>query len=272
MNATPFTLEITQRQRRCPGAPVLAAIVPTRGPGERIAQTFAFEGIGLLLIAPLYRVTTGSSLVDSMSLVLAVSLAAALWSAAFNTLFDRVEAHLSGRLASDRPHGLRVWHAVLREATQVPVTCPVIYALSTMDLGQALGADVGLAVVYAGYGYLFHLAFDALCPVRIAASCSSRSARRTRPFCAERKYEGIVDHQPGADRAQAPDLVRSQCLGHLRIGAFHDDRKVAVTPRLLPPIDLIPHWRQATRQRCIVETEKNVGQELPAAWSPPKCM
>lgn len=166
----PTTLALATAPTRCAHAPALAAPVPTRRLGERIAQTLAFEFLGLVLIAPLYRAATGSSLIDSVSMVLAVAMAAALWCVAFNTVFDRVEARLSGRLASDRPRGLRIWHMVLCEATEVPVTCPVIYALSTMDLGHALRADVGLAAAYAVYGYCFYLAFDALCPCELPPS------------------------------------------------------------------------------------------------------
>lgn len=132
---------------------------------ERVIQTLYFEGIGLLLVAPLYAAAAGAAMRESFTMVAVVSLVVMAWSAIFNTVFDRIEWRWTGRVASDRPHRLRSLHAVLHELTAMVVSCPVIYAMTPLDWGQALVADLGLTLAYAAYAYVFHLGFDRLRPV-----------------------------------------------------------------------------------------------------------
>ena len=148
---------------------------------ERIVQTLAFEVIGLAVIAPLYRVASGASIGDAVIVILAVSIVAAGWSGAFNAAFDHVEYRLLRRLASDRPHRLRLLQTVGRELTEVPLTCPVIFALTDLTFAQALTADIGLAVAYMAYGYVFHLVFDLLRPVQAIRARSECRACRVCP-------------------------------------------------------------------------------------------
>lgn len=145
----------------------MTATPPTglRSPRERLVQTLCFEGIGLLLVAPLYALATGSHTADSFAMVAAVSVAVMVWAALYNTVFDVVERRLTGRVASDRPHGLRTLHAVGLELSSIVVTTPLIWALTDLGWWGALAADLGLATAYAAYGYLFHWAYDRLRPV-----------------------------------------------------------------------------------------------------------
>lgn len=137
---------------------------------ERVAQTLWFEGIGLLLVAPLYAWATESRPAESFAMVAAVSVAVMFWAAFYNTLFDVVERRATGRLASDRPHALRTLHAVGLEISSVVVTTPVIWAMTDLGWWGALLADLGLAAAYTVYGYLFHWGYDRLRPVRRPAS------------------------------------------------------------------------------------------------------
>jgi uncharacterized membrane protein len=139
-----------------------------RSARERLLQTLGFEFGAFLLIAPLFSLATDSSMAESYVLIAALSVAAMLWAAAFNTAYDLIEHRWTGRVASDRPHGWRIFHALALEATQVVVSCPLIYLIIGMSWVGALMADLALTVVYAAYGYLFHLAFDRLRPVRTA--------------------------------------------------------------------------------------------------------
>ncbi len=136
-----------------------------RSARERVIQTLWFEGLGLLMVAPLYAAVTGSRSGESFVMVAAVSVAVMCWAAAYNTVFDVVERRATGRVASDRPHGLRTLHAVGLETTSVVVTTPVIWALTELGWWGALAADLGLATAYAIYGYFFHWAYDRLRPV-----------------------------------------------------------------------------------------------------------
>lgn len=139
--------------------------VGLRGARERVIQTLCFEGLGLALVVPLYAWVAGAGVGDSLAMIAAVSVVVMAWSALFNTIFDIVERRRIGRVASDRPHGLRTLHALAHETSAVVVSCPVIYAMTPLSWGEAVLADLGLTLVYAGYAYLFHLAFDRLRPV-----------------------------------------------------------------------------------------------------------
>lgn len=137
-----------------------------RSPRERVVQTLWFEGIGLLLVAPAYAAVMDAPAGESFVLVAALSLAVMLWAALYNTVFDVVERRRTGRIASDRPHGLRTLHAIGLEASSLVVTWPLVWALTPLSWWGALAADLGLGVVYALYGYVFFWAFDRLRPVR----------------------------------------------------------------------------------------------------------
>jgi uncharacterized membrane protein len=146
--------------------------VPTglRSARVRVIQTLWFEGIGLLLVAPLYAWAIGSQASESFVVVAAVSVAVMIWAALYNTAFDRLERRATGRVASDRPHGLRTLHAVGLETSSVVVTTPVIWAMTELGWWGALVADLALGAVYTLYGYVFHWGFDRLRPVRRAAA------------------------------------------------------------------------------------------------------
>lgn len=148
-----------------------------RSARERVIQTLWFEAIGLLLVAPAYAWVTGSRAAESFVMVAAVSVAVMCWAALYNTVFDLVEHRRTGRVASDRPHGLRTLHAIGLETTSVVVTTPVIWALSDLSWWGALVADLGLATAYAAYGYAFHWAYDRLRPVVAQGMDSAADSR-----------------------------------------------------------------------------------------------
>jgi uncharacterized membrane protein len=141
------------------------ADVPVRTWRERVFQTLAFELGGLLLVSPLWTLASGESTGESLFLLVCLSAAVMTWMAGYNTAFDRAEARLSGRVASERPHRWRVVHAVGLEASSILVTWPLIALITGFGWLEALAADIGLTVAYAIYGYFFHLGFDRLRPV-----------------------------------------------------------------------------------------------------------
>jgi uncharacterized membrane protein len=136
-----------------------------RSPRERLIQTLWFEALGLAIVSPLFAQVAGGSAGESFILLAVLSAAVMVWSALYNTAFDWVEHRRTGRLASDRPHSLRLVHAVGHEVTAVVVTWPLIVALTSLSWLEALAADIGLTLAYALYGYLFHLGFDQWRPV-----------------------------------------------------------------------------------------------------------
>lgn len=144
----------------------MAAIRSTR---ERVHQALWYEGIALVLIAPAFALATGLKTQESFLLVAALSLVMMVWAAFYNTVFDEIERRRTVRVASDRPHAVRLAHAIGFEASSAVVTCPLIWALTDVTWLGAVVADLGLTVAYSAYAYLFYLGFDRVRPVRAVA-------------------------------------------------------------------------------------------------------
>lgn len=146
--------------------PASPQTVPVRNWRERALQTVAYELGGLLLIAPLWSAVSGESGGESLLLLAALSVAVMTWMSIYNTVCDLLEARLAHRVASERPQRWRVIHAVGMEITSVLATTPVVVLVTGYGWLEAMLVDIGLGIVYAGYGYLFHLVFDRLRPVK----------------------------------------------------------------------------------------------------------
>jgi uncharacterized membrane protein len=143
----------------------MGAIMKLRSWRERVYQTLAYEFFGLVLIAPLVSAMLGLTGGESVWLLVWVALGCMVWSPIHNTVFDWAEWRLARRMASDRPQGWRMVHAISHEATSVVVTTPLIMLISGLSLLDALALDLGLTVAYTAYAYLFHMGYDWLRPV-----------------------------------------------------------------------------------------------------------
>ena len=132
---------------------------------ERFYQTLAYEAGGLLVAAPLYGSIFSREAGESFGLLAALSLVVMIWGPVHNTIFDWVEFERTGRVASDRPQGLRAVHALCLEITAAAVTLPVVMAMGGHGFWQALSIDIGLTLFYSAYAYFFHIAYDRLRPV-----------------------------------------------------------------------------------------------------------
>lgn len=132
---------------------------------ERVLQTCAFEFGGLCLAVPLYAAIFGESASRSLMLILAISAVVLLWSPLHNCLFDLAEWRNTGRVASERPHRLRLLQAVSLETSSVVMTLPLVMTLGGHGFQGALAIDFGLTALYVAYGYAFHLGYDWLRPV-----------------------------------------------------------------------------------------------------------
>ncbi len=137
-----------------------------RGFYERIIQTLAYETGGILIATPVYSLVMGERVSGSLRLLVALSIINVVWSPVHNTIFDTVEARLFRRIASDRPHSLRLVHAITHEASSIFVTLPLIMTIGNLGFWAAAATDVGLTLLYVGYAYVFHVAFDFWRPVR----------------------------------------------------------------------------------------------------------
>jgi uncharacterized membrane protein len=143
---------------------------------ERFVQTACFEVVGIALVAPIYAAAFGSALDQGVALIALLSIVVLVWSPIHNTAFDLVEWSWTRRMASDRPHWLRLVHAVSHEVTAVSLTCPILLWGAGHSLAEALALNVGLTIAYAIYAYFFHLAYDIVRPVRPHSSDASSSS------------------------------------------------------------------------------------------------
>ncbi|MDR0576733.1 MAG: PACE efflux transporter [Candidatus Accumulibacter sp.] len=136
-----------------------------RTPLDRLRQVLMFEIGGLLLITPPFVWLSGVPPLDSFGLLAVMALIAAIWNALYNTTFDWIEGRLTGRAADRRPTSLRVAQAIGFEGGLLSISLPVVMTWTGMGWLQALLADIGLAVAYVAYAYVFNLGYDRVFPI-----------------------------------------------------------------------------------------------------------
>ena len=139
--------------------------VKLRTPLDRARQVLFFELGGLLLVTPPFVWASGVPVTDSLGLLALIALIAALWNAVYNTSFDWVEGRLTGRPADHRPYILRILHALGFEGGMLLMTLPILMAWIGVSWFEALLVDVGLAVVYTLYAFVFNICYDRLFPI-----------------------------------------------------------------------------------------------------------
>lgn len=134
---------------------------------ERALQTLCFETIGVVLVTPLYMWSRGAEAHEGATLIIAISVAVMIWAPLYSLVFDMLEQRRCNRVASDRPHRLRVVHAVGYEVTCVAVTLPLAMVIGGLSLTQAAGLNIQLTLFYIVYAYVFFLVYDRLRPVGV---------------------------------------------------------------------------------------------------------
>lgn len=132
---------------------------------DRLRQIALFEVGGLLLITPPYVWLTGQPGGESLALMAALALLAAVWNGVYNTAFDWIEGRLTGRPADLRPWLARMLHATGFELGILLMGLPLIVWWTGMSWRAALIADIGLAIAYVAYAFVFNLAYDKIFPI-----------------------------------------------------------------------------------------------------------
>src|SRR5690606_33344096 len=90
------------------------------------------------------------------------SVIATLWTYVFTLGFDRALLRLRGTTA--RTLGLRVVYSLLFEAGLITVLLPVTAWVLGIGLFEALLVDIGLAVFYIVYSFVYNIIYDRIFP------------------------------------------------------------------------------------------------------------
>ena len=110
----------------------------------------ALAGFGLMLMS-------GESLLASGALATATSAVAVVWNLVYNTLFERWEARQSVR---GRGLARRVAHAIGFELGFLVLLVPLFAWWFGISLQHALVLEIGLALFFLLYTFVFNWAFD----------------------------------------------------------------------------------------------------------------
>ena len=136
---------------------------------ERFFHALAFELLAIAICAPLGAWLLGYSLAHIGLLTLMISLVAMIWNMIFNAIFDRAQR----RLGFERTLMARVLHAVLFEIGLVLAVVPLAAWWLDIGLWEAFVLDIGIALFFLPYTFLFNLAYDHLRPRFVAKKMQS---------------------------------------------------------------------------------------------------
>jgi uncharacterized membrane protein len=143
---------------------------------ERVLHALAFEGLAVLLTAPVLSLVLGKSLAHMGALTLMFSTVAMLWNMLFNSLFDRAQR----RLDFQRTLPVRVAHALLFELGLILVLVPLAAWWLSIGLVEAFLLDIGLLLFFLPYTLAFNWTYDSLrarlleSPSNKATGCGAR--------------------------------------------------------------------------------------------------
>jgi len=137
-----------------------------RTSADRIRHTLLFELIGLAACAPLASWILGKGILQVGTLSIVLSLAAMLLNYLFNLLFDMALIRL-GRPVHIRTIRMRVLHAILFETSLLFLTVPVVAWWLDMSLWIAFLTDIGFALFFLLYAFVYNWAYDVVFPIPV---------------------------------------------------------------------------------------------------------
>lgn len=144
-----------------------------RTTADRIRHALLFEIFGLLLITPLAAFATGHGLGDIGVIAVVASLLAMGWNYVYNLGFDHGMVKLRGSVAKTVP--IRIFHAVFFEAGLLVVMLPFIAWYLQISLLDALVMDIGIALFYLVYAYVYNWGYDRVFPVPALAGAAQKA-------------------------------------------------------------------------------------------------
>ncbi|WP_332776246.1 multidrug/biocide efflux PACE transporter [Polaromonas sp.] len=131
---------------------------------ERFFHALVFEVLAIALCAPLGAWLLGYPLVHMGLLTLMISLIAMSWNMAFNALFDRAQQ----RWGFKRNLKVRAVHSLLFELGLIMAVVPLAAWWLGIGLWEAFVLDIGIALFFLPYTFVFNWTYDHLRAVVIA--------------------------------------------------------------------------------------------------------
>lgn len=133
---------------------------------DRIRHAISFEILGLLLVTPLGAIAFHHPIQDIGVIALVGATIATAWNYVYNLGFDHALKRLTGRAQKSMP--IRVLHALLFELGLLALLLPFVMAYLGVSFWEALVMDIGFALFYMAYAFVFNLGYDRIFPVREA--------------------------------------------------------------------------------------------------------
>ncbi|WP_151718718.1 PACE efflux transporter [Gemmobacter serpentinus] len=130
---------------------------------DRLRHALAFEILGLMIITPLAMLLLHHPVAQLGIVTVGSALVAMLWVGIYNWLFDMAKQRLHG--GTEKGWTARVVHAVLFEIGLLSVLLPLIAYVLQISIWQALLLDIGFALFYMVYAFVFNWGYDRLFPL-----------------------------------------------------------------------------------------------------------
>ena len=128
-----------------------------QGTMRRLVYVGLYELIAVVLAGTALALMSGQGLAHTGSLAVAMSVVAVAWNVVFNHFFERWEARQS---VKGRSFKRRAAHAVGFEIGLLIMLVPIIAWWLDVGLWQALVMDIGMALFFLVYTFVFNWCFD----------------------------------------------------------------------------------------------------------------
>lgn len=133
-----------------------------RSTKDRIRHTLLFEGFAIILGTIVAKIVLQKPISSLGPFTVGMSLLAMLWNYSYNWGFDQWQLRFTKLVAPiDRSLQTRIVHALGFEAGFILISLPIIAWWLGMTLWQALLMDIGFALFFMTYAFVFNWAYDA---------------------------------------------------------------------------------------------------------------
>lgn len=131
---------------------------PHKSVQERFFHALGFELLAIAICAPLGAWLLGYPLGHIGLLTLMISLIAMSWNMLFNTIFDRAQR----QIGFDRTLVARAVHALIFEVGLLLAVVPLAAWWLKIGLWEAFVLDIGIALFFLPYTFIFNWTYDHL--------------------------------------------------------------------------------------------------------------